>query len=207
MRMCVFLFMMAFGALLADDMLMYYAEPKPIQSFSNDEGRVVVNLADASVWKVHPDHATQAAAWEIGDKVYIQVRKSCYWFKREHKFRIMNETKGESVKAMIIDHGASPLRVTEVSEPVYTFFDEVPIYAEGEDRAPVAVGTKWVFDGKKMTLNLNRGSLVVVRDHFDKFQEETELHLGVDNRKGYQGLFLIVGEGKDAVWTPIYPVE
>lgn len=76
-------------------------------SFQGDKhgdfvGDTVAILGDLSLWKVHPKHTELFGHWKIGERIHIGLRTSWYFFKREHKFTLVNHDRNETVYVMMI---------------------------------------------------------------------------------------------------------
>jgi hypothetical protein len=78
--------------------------------FKND---FVANLNDGSAWKVHLEDQNLFCQWDLEDVILIRVRTSFYWFKREHKFELYNESRQEAVRVMLVRYPEVPLYIVE----------------------------------------------------------------------------------------------
>lgn len=83
-------------------------------SYADFKGDTVVVLDDLSHWKVHPNHSEQFEQWKSGETVHAAMRTSYYFFKREHKFALINHERHEEVHVMLIQ---SPLIIYEIGQP------------------------------------------------------------------------------------------
>lgn len=89
-----------------------FCEDEEIPEFNGD---ITVILDDGSEWKVYPDNQQKMSYWHPEDHVYIEPRTSTYFFKREHKFRLVNlDRDRESVKVMYIREPTDPLIVVGI---------------------------------------------------------------------------------------------
>ncbi len=79
------------------------------------KGDLLVILNDGSSWKIHPKDTKMLAYWEPSDQVHIAYRKSHFHFKREHKFFLRNQAKGEEARVILIEHKEDPLELKIVS--------------------------------------------------------------------------------------------
>lgn len=192
-----------------------YAVPVPIQGFSlfggNAKGYfagdVVIELADGSAWKVHPDNREAAENWQKGEAVHVQVRNSFYWLKREHKFRLFNHDRSQSVKVMLLRHQINPLEIIEETEPFSTKVELEARYEFDEEGNLRIIGYDAVLKGWKKILRLNDGTQWEIRGSFNKFIVGSQLYVGVDDEESCRGeLFIIAGRECWAEWTSIYPV-
>jgi hypothetical protein len=66
------------------------------------KGDIVALLDDGSSWKVHPKHEAQFLSWTPGQNIHVGRRESHYFYKREHKFTLVNHDLGEEVFVMLV---------------------------------------------------------------------------------------------------------
>ena len=95
---------------------------------SNFQGDTVVYLEDSSGWKVHPKDTKIVQHWNIGDNIYLYKRDKGYWFKREHHFRLINTTRGEEVRGMLVDKGPYTHTIVDVSTTYPSDVEMEPVY-------------------------------------------------------------------------------
>lgn len=173
------------------------------------EGDLVAYLSDGSMWKVHPSERRVFERWNEGDLVRLKVRTDFYWFKREHKFALYNESLGQSVKVMIVKHITEPYPLQIVS---------VDTYSKGLE-AHWVPGTELVFENGHMytrtvwhveyrpghfrkVLALSDGSTWVIKEKFDKFVVGETVYIGAQGvPKEWYDFVLITGTEREAVWT------
>jgi hypothetical protein len=111
---------LSFGVLHASDSNFLHRYVESCE-FEGDEdldfvGDLVAILEDTSRWKIHPNYVDQFASWQLGDTVHIGRRTDWYWFKREHKFLLVNHDRNESIPVMLVWVGDAPLNITSVTE-------------------------------------------------------------------------------------------
>lgn len=164
-------------------------------------GDSVAILSDGSAWKIHPEDTEKYSRWSVGDRVRIRYRTEFYWFKREHKFSLYNQTNGESCRVMIAQHSNYPYRRIESTELL--------------TREEYVTKTK-VVDGKRIKkssweqvpyakiLRLSDGSIwrIKNRSKFDRFSMGTSVFVGVQGTPGIDYDFiLIIGLEREAIST------
>lgn len=93
---------------------------KEISTFAGDKhgdfkNNPVAILSDDSAWKIHPLDQCTFSCWRIGEGMRVRVRTSFYFFKREHKFELLNETRHEFVRVMLIKYPNKPLQVVNAN--------------------------------------------------------------------------------------------
>lgn len=98
-----------------------------IELFSGDrhgdfKGDPVIILSDGSRWKVHPKDEKIISRWNVDDEVKVSLRTDTYWFKREHKFQLINRTRNEKAKVMLVNYGPNPVKIikTEILKELIT---------------------------------------------------------------------------------------
>lgn len=128
------------------------------------KGDFVMVLNDGSAWKVHPNDQVKFSNWLQGESIFVDIRTSWYWFKREHKYYLYNITRKENVRAMIVDYGDSSLEVVSVSKPYFsqTLFEG--IYDDDGNwlaDVPCRVIDMILSDGSKWVRKYSRGYLNV----------------------------------------------
>ncbi len=172
------------------------------------EGDLVAFLSDGSAWKIHPTQRQQFRTWENGDQVRIKVRTDHYWFKREHKFSLYNETRGEALKVMIVRHIDTPIQLKIVS---------TDLYVKEYTTTPVS-SYQWVFENGQMrerevvqfitipvyrkVLVLSDGSSWVIKDNIDEFRINSYVYVGAQgNPKNWYDFIMITGTEREAIWS------
>lgn len=187
-------------------------EPTQVESFSTFSGDrhgefkddILVHLADGSIWKVHPLDREKVSQWNPYDRVHAQVRKSFYWFKREHKFALLNHKRGESVRAMLIFHGTYAKQIIWATQPQPKVITRTPIYRVDKYGNRVWAGEETSYSDYRQTIQLNDGTFWEIRGQYNCFRPGTTLYVGWDNQENDNGLFFIVGTEREALWTPFY---
>ncbi len=117
--LCAFV-SLSFSVLHASDLNFLHRYVESCE-FEGDEdldfvGDLVVILEDTSRWKIHPNYVDQFALWQLGDTIHVGRRTDWYWFKREHKFLLVNHDRNESIPVMLVWVGDAPLNITSVSK-------------------------------------------------------------------------------------------
>ena len=155
----------------------------------NFVGDPVAVLEDNSCWKIHPQHIETFGQWEVGANVHIGLRTEWYWFKREHKFLLVNHDRNEAIPVMLV---RSPsLNIAKVSQPQPT------------QRRDMGWGPAFYtyFDYRR-NLTLSDGSLWdIENNHENDFSVDSPVYIGYHTGKNGIALFLIGGIEKNGVWT------
>ncbi len=161
--------------------LQYYVG---LSSFIGDKhgdfkGDPVAVLSDGSAWKIHPKDSEKFSKWLANEILRPEARTSFYLLKREHKFRLYNHMRNESVRAMLAQYPTYPLMVIE-SET----------YNAGRPEKRVV---------------LNDGTVWRIRKNFNHFNIGTTVHLGCNYETTRDGMelhrfFLISGIEREAVF-------
>ena len=147
--------------------------------FGDFRGDPVILLNDGSYWKVHFDDTDTVYNWCHGDTIRISRRGTKYFFKREHKFLLINETAGETARVMITEYGSYPLYITNIEGP----------FAHGDEEMEKVV-------------HVSDGSTWIINDHRNEFHAGALVHYGCKECGDDASVFLITGVGRDATWTP-----
>lgn len=165
------------------------------------KGDTVILLSDGSAWKVHPDQKRAVPQWQVGDDVRVSIRNSHYYFKREHKFKLVNHALGgKSLKVMLVDYGHYPLYVVDASEPYATRIDWVPVK---DDQGNIVDHTPVEADFQK-DLILSDGTSCKINANLHCFNPGTFVYHGVYRNKVGFAHFLITGIERHAVWAYIF---
>lgn len=171
------------------------------------KGDILVHLTDGSIWKVHPDDRETVSNWGPDEIVHIQLRKSFYWFKREHKFSMLNHFRGESVKVMLIFHGTYPRQIIWTSGPKARKVTYQPVYHTDEKGNRFWVGQREIKSDWYQAIQMDDGSYWEIKGKYDCFKEGTPAFVGNDDQEGDNLPFIIVKNEREAVWTHIYPIN
>lgn len=177
------------------------------------EGDYVTHLSDGSAWKIHPDNREVYQTWCVGDVVRIKVRTDWYWFKREHKFFLYNQTRGESAKVMLIQHINYPYPLKIVSSETYaksTKLVRVPkavlVYKNGKFVEEMTIVYESQPCDYRKILGLSDGSYWVIKNDFDLFTLGTAVYIGAQgSQTEFYDFVLIVGDQREAQWTYARP--
>lgn len=151
------------------------------------KGDTILRLNDGSAWKVHPTQTQKANKWYMGDNVHVTVRTSHYFFKREHKFLLVNDNLKESVKVMLFDYGPYARYVVDTSYPAA---------AELEEESEENLGNKY----GQLNLHISDGSVWTIKKDFDSFDIGTSVYYGCKEEKDDVQPFLIRGLQREATW-------
>lgn len=169
------------------------------------EGDLVAFLSDGSAWKVLPTQREIFQKWNKGDKVRIKVRTDHYWIKREHKFSLYNQTTGEAVKVMIVQHVNNPLPLSIVSTDFYS----KGLQAVTRHEWRLGKDNQWHYEPviyfeqiMRKILCLSDGSFWVIKENFDSFTIGNHVYVGAQGHpKEWYDFVLITGTEREAIWT------
>lgn len=179
--------------------------------FSGDDhgdfsGDLAVVLSDGSAWKIHPDSVKKFRRWGRGEIVHVDVRSSFYWFKREHKFKLYNHQRKESVKAMLVAHIDPPLAIVDT----YTYPTDimlVPHYERDFNGNDYIAYYQEVPINFEKLLYLNDGSIWKIASCLNSFNTGMKVYRGAADRATSFFYFLISGLQREAVWTSASPYQ
>jgi len=157
----------------------------------------VAVLSDGSAWKIHPTEQTKFSNWAVNDVIHVAVRTSFYWFKREHKFELVNHTRNERLKVMLVQYPRTPLTVV-LAETVLVGYSYVPhtTYING---TPITTYSHVPNYEKKVALN--DGSMWKIDGKYSSFSLGNRVYLGVNLINDRFSYFLITGLEREAVYT------
>ncbi len=164
------------------------------------KGGFVIVLNDGSAWKVHPEDQVKFSNWLQGESVFVGIRGTCYWFKREHKYYLYNITRKEFVRAMIVDYSDSSLEVVSVSKPYFSQTLSKGIYDdEGNWLAdvPCRVIDMILSDGSKWIRTYSYGYLKV----------RTKVYVTVKLYKHSAQFCLIYEKERESKYMSVYHEE
>lgn len=149
-------------------------------------GDYVVVLNDGSEWKIHPEDSDVFRQWEMNDIVHPRVRSSHYFFKREHKFELVNHTRRQTAKVMLVKYPTHPLIVMDtILEITDQFISNKKIISVYTTHIYLSDGTVWRVAGNQKHL----------------FTNYRFVYLSVnDTADGFANFFFIVGSEREAVW-------
>lgn len=162
--------------------------------FKND---LVAVLSDHSTWKIHSKDRDIFSQWHVGDPIRMRVRTSFYWFKREHKFELVNEVRKETVRAMIIHYGNFHHQIVGYQRKLVSC--RMGIYRKIDPYGHVQYHYYPVFIYKTI-LQLEDGSHWITEDGCH-FKNEEKAYVFVDQEDGI--FILITGHEREAAWQQI----
>lgn len=156
---------------------------------------LVVALDDGSYWKIHPKDQHTFGRWKMDDIVQVQRRTSFYWFKREHKFELLNRNLNETVRVMLVQYPINPLIILDSN--VYVSKQTLKSYPTRDAFGNITYVYYWVYEYEKK-LFLNDGSIWILTRDFDHFKTGYEVYLGGNNQETGVSFFLISGKEREA---------
>ena len=170
------------------------------------EGDFLVILSDQSKWKIHPEDRETYANWEPSERVHVKLRKSFYWFNREHKFFLYNIDRDESVRAMIIDHKKEPAPIRVTASEI--FYKKKWVLQPSIGTLGIHANFVRKIVPSRKILQLSDGSRWEVRDKFNLFQFGDQVFIGVQGQPDKTNDFiLIIGTEREAEHTWAQPVQ
>lgn len=147
-------------------------------------GDLVAIFSDGSAWKVHPEDRVLFQGWKKNDTVSITLRDDSYWFSRQHHFAILNFTRKESVRAMLVRQKKEPLKVIATR-----FFFKDSFWGEFRKELTLSDQSKWV-----------------IQDDFSNFTIGKPLYIGaIGAPNEYYDFLLITGDQREALYTIARP--
>lgn len=181
----------------------YYTLPKHLEAttiFAGDrhgdfKGDFVAHLSDGSAWKIHPDSKEIYSQWQSGDVLSIQLRTDSYVFKREHKFELINNSRGGSAKAMIVKHMSAPEPLHVVSS-YYSWIEE-----KNYTGIILSDGSVWTVNRSKLFNRDTPVYVAVLPKHYPVYDGVlSETYFFPLDKWDYQ-FVLIIGDQREAVAT------
>ncbi len=164
--------------------------------FKND---LVACLSDDSAWKVHPTDKDKFSRWTANDIVHVGVRNSFYWFKREHKFELVNHTRNETVKVMMVQYPrVAPLTVVLAETYLKNQSIQPFTYTDSLGRINTIYVPSNTYEKK---VALSDGSVWTIRKNFESFSIGNRVYVGVNATKNGFDFLLISGLEREAEWT------
>lgn len=158
------------------------------------QGDYVAILEDGSAWKVHPEDRSKYEQWLPGESIHPQVRTSFYWFKREHKFELNNQSRNESVRAMLVQYPTYPLFITQSYQVENGGYFRPKKIIDSSGNQYIKEEWEPTFETQ---VHLNDGSIWRVGKGNVEFQEQHFVYIGIQaNTESFQN-FLISGTERE----------
>lgn len=161
-------------------------------------GNPVIVLSDGSSWKVHPQDIDMLSHFSPSDWVHVAVRTSWYWFKREHKFELVNHNNGSTIRVMLVRHKTVPLYIAHSEKFVSSYATyktttesrtettTVPVFSK---KLTLSDGSHWILSEK--TGKFSMGNNVIVAANFDDGH--------------FESFYIINGTQRDALHAKVKP--
>lgn len=173
------------------------------------KGDYVAALSDGSAWKIHPSDREMYERWDVYDIIRVKARTDFYWFTREHKFYLYNQTRDESVKAMLIQHKGYFHQLRIVSTETYAkFIRSVAVETRVLDNLTGKYKTVITYENEpsqlRKIIRLTDDSYWVIKDQdkFDLFTLERPVFIGAQGSStNFYDFVLIVGDEREADWA------
>jgi hypothetical protein len=163
--------------------------------FKND---AVAILSDSSAWKVHPLDQGLFCHWNIEDAIHIRLRRSFYWFKREHKFELFNANRQEVVRVMLVQYPHDPLVIVEAK--TYLADYHIAHYTTIDSRGNIQYHYYPVYTCKTR-LQLNDGSFWTTGQN-DHYEDGAHVYLFFDPQD--EGSYILIkGIEREATWHKV----
>jgi hypothetical protein len=176
---------------------------KSVSLFDGDkygdfEDNLVAILSDGSSWKIHPHDQNTFSNWQVDDPIRMRVRNSFYWFKREHKFELVNEARQEEVRAMIVHYGDFPHKIVGCQRKVIGYRMGV---CQNIDAVRGQLKSHYyptlIY---KTVLRLEDGSHWITEGGC-YFKNEEKAYIFIDQETGF--FILVTGHEREAMWQQI----
>ncbi len=163
--------------------------------FKND---LVAFLNDGSAWKVHPKDLEKFSFWALDDFIHIQVRTSFYWFKREHKFELVNDSRKESVRAMLVQYPVNALVVEENEKYLASY--RMKFYTTRDAHGNLQYHYSPIYT-YKTKLRLNDGSIyITAANHHYSNGDKVYCFLDHEDQLAF---ILVKGIEREATWHKV----
>jgi hypothetical protein len=159
-------------------------------------GDATIVLSDGSAWKTHPEDSQKLNRFVPGDWVHVGVRPTWYFFKREHKFELVNHNNGEKIRVMLARHASQPKYVV-ACEKIYEN-TEAPDATTPKNKRPTP-------SAKKLTLN--DGSVWMLKEKLGYFSSGNTVCIGANfDETHFDSFYIINGTQREAVYARVKPV-
>lgn len=182
-----------------------------LQSFTHFEGDkhgdfvgdLVAILNDGSCWKVHPKDQSQFSNWKQDDAIYVSKRPSDYWFKREHKFQLNNLSNGETVRVMLVQYPAYPLKITDAYTLLVDSYVKTTSWVDAWGYIHYNYYTVDVYH-KRLHLSNGTTCTLTHEGSFGYFCIGDSVYIGYNQEKKGTSFFIVSGLEREANWAAIY---
>lgn len=162
------------------------------------KNEIVAVLDDGSCWKIHGTREEKFLNWNPGDDIHVGVRSKFYWFKREHKFQLVNHTQDQTVKVMLVNYPKHPLYIVKAETYITHTSTQSFIYFDASGRSHTSFRT---VNHYAKRLILSDSSFWNIEEQMSSFLVGDAVYVGthVRNKKGKY--FLISGMESTAIHT------
>lgn len=155
-------------------------------------GDIVAILDDGSKWKIHPTRKKKFLAWDQSDIIHVGLKTSYYFLTRDHHFYLINQTKNEKIKVMMVGMPQEALRIMTTDTYVDGHKFGPQTYTNPLGRTHVVYTVQKVY---AVNVRLSDGSVWKVKDNIHVFLEGYSVYMGTDMKKNTGAYFLISGNG------------
>lgn len=162
------------------------------------KGDLVAVIQDGSAWKIHPTRQEKFQKWSLDDDIHVGVRTSHYWFKREHKFQLVNHTRNEVIKVMLVKYPDTALYVTRAETYVSHTTTHTSVFVDSQGRSHTSYYNKNHY-AKRMILS--DGSYWTIADNLEQFLIGNTVYIGTHNYKDSSKYFIINGINRNATYS------
>lgn len=167
--------------------------------YGDFKGDFVAHLSDGSSWKVHPYDSLAFSLWTTTDILHVGFRTSFYFFKREHKFEIVNHTRNETVRVMIVDYPKpAPLQIVFAEEVLENSVLVPYVYSDKKGQTYTTYYPQNTYVKK---LTLSDGSIYTIAEDFDYYSIGDKVYVVLNASKSCFDLALADGLDRYSYWT------
>ena len=175
----------------------------------NYEGDLVAVLSNGAQWKVRDSDREAYLKWQPGEVVRIQKRSCLFYSLRRHKFVMVNESRGETVRVMLAHHADYPALQVMYTEQYaksqdWVCYPEETTYIDENGNSVTETKYYYTLEPKelRMIVYLSDGSFWVVKENFTRFTTGTHVYVGAQGRKkNFYDFLLITGDERQATFT------
>lgn len=158
-------------------------------------GDIVAVLEDSSCWKIHPTRTDKFLAWNLDDVIHVGIRTNTYWFKREHKFHLVNHTKNEKIKVMLVNMPKEAPHIVTCETYVESSYLTTRTYWDLNGNSHTTLERVYVYAKR---LILTDGTMWRINTNFHGFLVGDAVYISVQKNPKKGSYFLISGTQKFA---------
>lgn len=161
-------------------------------------GDIVAVLDDGSCWKIHPTRVDKFLAWDLDDILHVGVRTDFYWFSRQHEFQLVNHTKNEKIKVMLVNMPTEAPHILTSETYVESSYYTTRTYVDFFGNSYTSLEKVYVYAKR---LILTDGTMWRIKSNFKGFLVGDAIYVGTHMKKKTGSHLLISGKEKHAEWA------